>query len=78
MNFQQFNINKKLEMTSILKIGYITLVREVNLTLNKEETWHDHVSKTRELFVDIRDWFSPSADREHSHLNCSYFHDSKY
>ena len=65
-------------MTSILKIGYITLVREVNLTLNKDETWHVHVSKTRELFVDIRDWFSPSADREHSHLNCSYFHDSKY
>ena len=59
------------------RLTSLDLGHEMNLTI-KDGSWTSHVYKTRELFVDIRDWFSPSADREHSHLNCSYFHDSKY
>ena len=37
-----------------------------------------HVYNTRELFVDIRDRFSPSLDKSISHCNTDYFHSSFY
>jgi hypothetical protein len=37
-----------------------------------------HIYNTKELFVDIRDRFSPSRDKEFSWLNCDYFHSSVY
>ena len=37
-----------------------------------------HVYRTRELFVDIRDRYSPSRDKEISYLNCDFFHTSVY
>ena len=37
-----------------------------------------HVYNTRELFVDIRDRYSPSRDKSMSHCNDEYFHNSFY
>ena len=37
-----------------------------------------HKYNLHHALVDIRDTFSPSADKECSHLNCDYFHNSKY
>ena len=37
-----------------------------------------HVYNTKELFVDIRDRFSSSRDKEFSYLNCDFFHTSVY
>ena len=37
-----------------------------------------HVYNTRELFVDIRDRFSPTRDKSISHCSAEYFHNSLY
>jgi hypothetical protein len=37
-----------------------------------------HKFHTRELFVDIRDRFSPSRDKSTCNCNTDYFHTSKY
>jgi hypothetical protein len=37
-----------------------------------------HKYNLHHVLVDIRDTFSPSADKEYSHLNCDYYHTSLY
>jgi len=55
---------------------------ERKLCLNHEFIYRSffpvHKYYSQELFVDIRDLFSPSRDKEISYRNCEYFHSSVY
>ena len=74
--------NKRLNWVWDKDFKHQHLVKDSKLCLNHEflhrAFFPIHIYNTRELFVDIRDLFSPSRDKSISFLNCDYFHSSAY